>query len=263
MEQLKKSLTSNLRSERSASTFSRTSSREWLDALEKELSRANPSGGDINMEYSDLSGETANETITSNFGVSDVLKRALNLNDPECNKAADKVVAAAPSDTKKRSSGKMSSFNIFHNRNKDHKKVIPNDEPTFKKELGCVWKVQDVRHSYSDIIYKRRSSNVTCSSRRDEIKEDGKQKKRRSCRSSISSICSISLRESDVLNLPDEFDIGDQKKEEEGDGDGELSLVVEQPCGKQHNHDSDSFSSLASIEERMKRFAFGRLGCTH
>ena len=150
MERLKRSLTSNLNSERSTSTLSRsTSSREWLDALEQELSPAGQSSGGTN-------------SVTKSLAAGDVLKRALNLNDQGCESADDGKQAAAReevNDTGKRRGGhRKSSFNIFSNRNNDPKTDATTNEPK-SKQLGCVWKAKDVRHSYSDIIYRRRSSN--------------------------------------------------------------------------------------------------------
>lgn len=154
MERLKRSLTSNLSSERSTSTLSRsTSSREWLDALEQELSPAGQS-----------SGGTGTNTVTAckNLGVGDVLKRALNLNDQGCESADDGKQAAAREEVndtgKRRGSRRKPSFNIFSNRNNDPETDATTNEPK-SKQLGCVWKAKDVRHSYSDIIYRRRSSN--------------------------------------------------------------------------------------------------------
>ena len=68
MERLKRSLTSNLDSERSSSKLSRSSSREWLDALEKELSPADQSSGGTNTNFSDPSSAPRTDEMKAGNG---------------------------------------------------------------------------------------------------------------------------------------------------------------------------------------------------
>lgn len=258
MERLKKSLASNLSSERSSSTLSRSSSREWLENLEKELS---PDGTNVELT-SPSSARIDDNAITANFGVGDVLKRALKLDDEEC----ESVARDANDATKKRRGGrKKSSFDIFSNRNKDLEKDLGTTDEPKPKQLGCVWKVQD-RHSYTDIIYRRRSSNYstnnTCN--QEDIRgKKNRQNHRNSLRSSISSLCS-SLRGSDVLNLPKEYNIeAKERKLDEGEND-ELPPGDEKNNNTPHgaknqcnDNSDDSFSTLASIEEQVRtRYTF-------
>ena len=271
MERLKRSLTSNLDSERSSSTLSRSSSREWLDALEKELSPADQSSGgtDTNLSDPPSAPRTDDSTITTNLGVGDVLKRALNLNDQECESADNRKQSAAreANDTRKRRGGRRkSAFNIFPNKNIDSEKDATANEPK-AKQLGCVWKVQDVRHSYADIIYRRRSSNFSANKNKNQDNGEGKKNRqiqRNSLRSSISSLCS-SLRGSDALNLPKEYDIveGTGKQDDDDDDDGvppgggEKNDTKHGTKNQCKANDNDSFSTLASIEEQVRtRYTF-------
>ena len=267
MERLKRSLTSNLDSERSSSTLSRSSSREWLDALEKELSPADQSSGGTNTNLSASSAALVDDNaVTTNLGVGDVLKRALNPNDQECESADNRKQSAAreANDTRKRRGGRRkSAFNIFSNKNIDSEKDATANEPKVK-QLGCVWMVQDVRHSYADIIYRRRSSNFSANKNKNQDNGEGKKNRqiqRNSLRSSISSLCP-SLRGSDVLNLPKECDIGEGMGKQDDDDDDDDDGVP--PGGGEKNdtkhgtknqcneNNGDSFSTLASIEAQMR-----------
>ena len=274
MERLKRSLTSNLDSERSSSTLSRSSSREWLDALEKELSPADQSSGgtDTNLSDPSLAPRTDDSTITTNLGVGDVLKRALNLNNQECESADNRKQSAAreANDTRKRRGGRRkSAFNIFSSKNFDSEKDATVNEPK-AKQLGCVWKVQDVRHSYADIIYRRRSSNFSANKNKNQDNGEGKKNRqiqRNSLRSSISSLCS-SLRGSDTLNLPKEYDTGEGMGKQDDDDDDDDDDGVPPGGGEKNDtkhgtknqckaNDNDSFSTLASIEEQVRtRYTF-------
>ena len=71
-------------------------SREWGDALEQELSPAGPSSGATNMDLSASSPALVDDNAaTTNLGVGDVLKRALNLNDQECESADNRKQSVA------------------------------------------------------------------------------------------------------------------------------------------------------------------------
>ena len=158
---------------------------------------------------------------------------------------------------KRRGGRRKTSFSMFSNKNNDLKKVTKTTDEAKPKQLGCVWKVQDIRQSYSDVIYRRRSSNFSGNKKNNQANSRGeksRQNQRNSLRSSISSLCS-SLRGSDVLNLPKEYDIDDKtRKSVDGEND-----ELPPDCDKKNNNgkDCDSFSTLASIEEQMRtRYAF-------